>query len=81
MIYVNYICNHRACNLTCYKSNIDASKKLCKYGFPQPLINTTHIDNDFGLLHIKRNDKWLNNANPWILSTSKSNHDFKFIAL
>jgi hypothetical protein len=80
MIYVNYICNHHACNLACYKSNIDASKKLCRYGFPQPLINTTHFDNDIGLLHIKRNDKWLNNANPWILSTSKCNHDLKFIA-
>jgi hypothetical protein len=48
--------------------------------FPQPLINTIHFDSDVGLLHIKRIDKWLNNTNPWILSTSKCNHDFKFIA-
>jgi hypothetical protein len=73
------VCNCRVCNLACYKSNIDASKKLCKYGFLEPLINTTHFDNDVGLLHIKRIDKWLNNANPWILSTSKCNHDLKFI--
>jgi len=32
------------------------------------------------LLHIKRIDKWLNNANPSILSTSRCNHDLKFVA-
>jgi len=26
-------------------------------------------------------DKWLNNANPWILMTYKCNHDLKFIVL
>jgi hypothetical protein len=69
------ICNCHVCNLACYESNIDASKKLCRYGFPQPLINTTHIDNDVGLLQIKRIHKWFNNANPWILFISKCNHD------
>jgi hypothetical protein len=28
---------------------------------------------------IKRTNKWLNNANPWILSSSRCNHDVKFI--
>jgi hypothetical protein len=27
---------------TCYKSNVDASKKFCKYGFPQTLVDKTH---------------------------------------
>jgi len=31
-------------------------------------------------LHIKRTDKWLNNANSWILLASNCNHDLKFIA-
>jgi hypothetical protein len=74
------ICNCHVYNLACYKSNIDASKKLCRYGFPWPLINTIHFDNDIGLLHIFKNYKWLNHVNPWILFTFKYNHDLKFIA-
>jgi hypothetical protein len=75
-------CNHHVCNPTCYKSGHRCFKNHCtRYGFPQNLVNKTHFDNDnTELLHIKRIDKWLNNANPWILSTSKCNHDLKFIA-
>jgi hypothetical protein len=32
------------------------------------------------LLHIKRTNTWLNNANEWILPISKCNHDLKFTA-
>jgi hypothetical protein len=46
------VCNQFVCNSTCYKTNIDALKSLCKYGFLQPLINETHFDIDIGLLHI-----------------------------
>jgi len=28
--------------------------------------------------HKKNFNKWLNNANPWILSASRCNHDLKF---
>jgi hypothetical protein len=30
------------------------------------------------LLHIKKKDTWLKNANQWILSVSKCSHDLKF---
>ncbi len=30
-------------------------------------------------MHIKRINKWLNNTNPWILLTSRCNHNLKFI--
>jgi hypothetical protein len=73
------ICNQHICNPTCYKTNVDASKNLCKYGFPQPLINEIHFNIETRLLHIKWIDKWLNNANPWILSALRCNHDLKFI--
>jgi hypothetical protein len=33
------------CNPTCYKTNVDGFKKLCRYCFPRPLINETHFDN------------------------------------
>jgi hypothetical protein len=73
------ICNQHVCNPTCYKIDVDMSKKLCKYGSPQPLINETHFNIQTRLLHVKRINKWLNNANPWILSISRCNHDLKFI--
>jgi hypothetical protein len=73
------VCNQHVCNPTSYKTNVNTLKKLFKYNFPQPLINETHFDNKTNLLHIKRTDKWLNNANPWILLASRCNHDLKFI--
>ncbi len=48
------ICNQCVCNPTCYKTNIDALKSLCKYGYLQPLINETHFNIEIGLLHIKK---------------------------
>jgi hypothetical protein len=73
------IFNQHICNPTCYKIDVDVSKKLCRYGFPQPIVNETHFNIETRLLHIKRIDKWLNNANPWILLASRCNHDLKFI--
>lgn len=32
------------CNPTCYKIYVDALKKLCMYGFLQPLINEIHFN-------------------------------------
>jgi len=40
-------------NPTCYKLNVDASRKLYRYGFLQTLVDKTHFDNDTKLLHIK----------------------------
>jgi hypothetical protein len=42
---------------------INAFKEWCMHGFPQPISNEIHFDIKIGLLHIKRNNKWLN-ANP-----------------
>jgi hypothetical protein len=38
------ICNQHVCNPTCYKTYVGVSKNLCKYGFPQPLINEIHFN-------------------------------------
>jgi hypothetical protein len=67
------------CNPTCYKIYVDALKKLCMYGFLQLLINEIHLtlQNNYYPFFF---DKWLNNANPWILMTLKCNHELKFIA-
>jgi hypothetical protein len=37
------VCNWHLCNPTCYKTNVGGLKKLCRYCFPQPLINETHL--------------------------------------
>jgi hypothetical protein len=74
------ICNRHVCNPTCHKTYVDASKILCRYGFPQPLVNEIHFNIETRFPRIKRTNKWLNNANPWILSASRCNHDLKFIA-
>ncbi len=66
-------------NPACYKTNVDASKTFYKYNFPQILVNKTHFDNATRLLHVKKIDKLLTNGSPWILSTSKCNHDLKSI--
>ncbi len=38
------ICNRHPCNPTCYKIDVHRLKKLCKYGFLQPLVNETHLN-------------------------------------
>jgi hypothetical protein len=73
------VCNWHVCNPTCYKVDVDTFKKLCKYNFLQPLINVTHFVSKTKLLHIKITDKWLNNANPWILLASRCKQDLNFI--
>jgi hypothetical protein len=55
--------------------------QFCRYRFPQSLIQKTHFEHEFELIHIKRNDKWLNNVNPWIMNVCCCNHDLKFIAI
>jgi hypothetical protein len=34
---------------------------ICNHGFLQTLIQETHFEHGHRLLHIKRNDRWLNN--------------------
>jgi hypothetical protein len=38
------ICYCHVCNHACYKNINDISARLCKYGFPTPLMNKTHFD-------------------------------------
>ena len=60
-------CNRHVCNPAYYKNDKDVANKLCRYGFPHKIINETHFDNETELLHIKRTDQWINNANPTIM--------------
>jgi hypothetical protein len=71
------VCNQHKCNLACYKNNKDLKNQLCRYRFLQTLIQETHFEHGYGLLHIKRNDRWLNNVNPWIMNACDCNNDLK----
>lgn len=79
VIQLMNVCNRHVCNPTCYKNDKDAQTKLCRYRYPASLISETHFDPETNLLHIKRTDKWLNYANPWIRSACRCNHDIKLI--
>jgi hypothetical protein len=68
-----YVYNPNVRNPTCYKSKANAMKTKCRYNFPQPLVSETKFDIKIKLLYIKE----MTNG---ILSTSKCNHDLKFIA-
>jgi hypothetical protein len=73
-------------NLIIYLNNIHAFNTL-KYTLWIFSKKITSVSNwhtllylcPYGLLHIKINDKWLNNINPWILNACCCNHDLKFI--
>jgi len=43
------------------------------------IVNETHFNIEIRLKHIKITNKWLNNANSWILLASRCNHHLKFI--
>ncbi len=63
------VCNHHMCNPTCTNRMLMLQKSFVSMGFFKPWLTK----------RIKRTNKWLNNANPWILSSSRCNHDVKFI--
>jgi len=63
------------------QNNKDLKNQLCRYRFLQTLIQETHFEHEFEFLHMKRNDKWLNNVNPWIINVCHCNCDLKFIVV
>jgi hypothetical protein len=48
-------CNRHVCNSTCYKTDGNASKKLCRYGLPQPLINEIHFNKLNKIITLEKN--------------------------
>jgi hypothetical protein len=50
---------------------------IFNHGFLPILIQETHFEHGYGLLHIKRNDRWLNTINPWIMNAYGCKNDIK----
>src|SRR6267378_1932906 len=68
--------NHTA---TCFKYRRRGSgKKACRFGMPRDLHPTSTID-EFGIIHLARNDAWINPWNPAIATCIRSNQDISWI--
>ena len=64
---------------TCFKySRRGTGKNACRFGMPRDLAPSSTVD-EFGIIHQRRNDAWINPWNPAIASCIRSNHDISWI--
>lgn len=64
---------------TCFKySGRLSSKNGSRFGMPRDLVEVSRVD-DFGIIHLARNNAWINPWNPFIASCIRSNHDISWI--
>lgn len=64
---------------TCFKySGRLSTKNNCRFGMPRDLVEVSGVDN-FGIVHLARNNAWVNPWNPYIASCIRSNHDISWI--
>jgi hypothetical protein len=62
---------------TCFKYSKGQSRE-CRFLFPRPLVPEAHVD-CHGVIHLERNNQWVNPWNPTLTSLLRSNHDIQFI--
>jgi hypothetical protein len=60
---------------TCFKNH----PTKCRTRFPRALVDETTMDPDTGIIRLKRDDRWVNPYNPWIMMMLKANHDCQFL--
>ena len=64
---------------TCFKYQRSASKKkTCRFDMPRELIPESTVDK-IGVIHLARNNAWINSWNPAFASCLRSNHDISWI--
>lgn len=64
---------------TCFKySGRLSTKNNCRFGMPRDLVEVSRIDN-YGIVHLARNNAWVNPWNPFIASCIRSNQDISWI--
>ena len=59
-------------NPTCFK----CESRRCRFRFPRKIILQTYFDEATGVIHVRRNHRYLNNCNKWITVIMKGNNDF-----
>ena len=62
-------------NATCFKYG---KKDKCRFRMPRDLQPVSCAD-DFGVIHLKRDDGWITSYNPAIATCIRSNHDITWI--
>ena len=66
-------------NATCFKYHRRGqANDTCRFGMPRELAPDTYVD-EFGVIHLARNNGWVNPWNPAIASCMRSNHDISWI--
>jgi hypothetical protein len=66
---------------TCFKSRQRGSgKNACRFGMPRDLVPSSTVD-EFGIVHLARNDPWIIPWNPAIASCIRSNQDISWIPI
>merc|ERR1711973_890869 len=68
------VANTHSCRETCYKKR---KKRVCRFKFPRELVPETVINKEG--VTLKRTHDMINNFNPIIMTSVRSNQDIKFI--
>jgi len=64
---------------TCFKYRQPGSAHdSCRFGMPRDILETSKVD-EYGIVHLARNNAWVNPWNPSIASCIRSNHDISWI--
>jgi hypothetical protein len=66
-------------NATCFKyRQRGLGKDTCRFGMPRDLLSASKVD-ELGVIHLARNNGWVNPWNPAIANCIRSNHDLSWI--
>src|SRR5579859_5215801 len=60
---------------TCFKYR----SKKCRSRFPRAIVSETCLDEDTGVILVKRDHHWVNNYHKWIAQMTRANHDIQFL--
>ena len=63
-------------NATCFKYR--SKGNTCRFGMPRELVPQSYID-ELGVIHLARNNSWVNPWNRAIATCLRSNHDISWI--
>jgi Helitron helicase-like domain at N-terminus/PIF1-like helicase len=66
-------------NSTCFKYSGKSNSRSCRFYFPRPKVSESHVDNQ-GIVHLRRDNEWINPYNSCIAAAINSNQDLSFLA-
>jgi len=65
-------------NSTCFKY-CKKGERQCRFSFPRPKVDASYVD-DLGVVHLRRDNEWVNPFNPCIAAAIGSNQDLSFLS-